>query len=115
MTRVWVSLLIVNVAWAGHLLVSYFLAWVACAGDSAWLLALRHLTTVVAGGTSLVALWQAYRALTSPAPAPPEGVRAPIWAGEHGFLALVTVALGAILLLGVLMAGAANLVLLPCQ
>jgi hypothetical protein len=114
MTRVWLALLIVNVAWAGHLLVSYFLAWMACAGDSTLLMALRHLTTVVAGGASLVALWQAYRALTSSAPAPPEGVRGSTWAGEHDFLALVTVALGAMLLFGVLMAGAANLVLPAC-
>jgi hypothetical protein len=115
MTRIWSALLIVNVAWMGHLVVSYFLAWLACAGDSVSLLALRHLTTVVAAGASLVALWQVYRALTSPAPAPPEGVRGPIWAGEYGFLARLTVALGAMLLLGVLMAGAANLALIPCQ
>lgn len=115
MTRVWVSLLVVNVAWAGHLLVSYFLAWIACAGDSTLLVASRHLTTAVAVAASLVALWQGYRALTAPAPAPPEGVRGPVWAGEHGFLGLVTVALGAMLLLGVVMAGAANLVLPACM
>lgn len=115
MTRVWLALLIVNVAWAGHLLVSYFLAWMACSGDSTLLVTVRHLTTVVAGGASLVALWVAYRALTSPAPAPPEGMRESIWAGEQGFLAVVTLALGSMLLLGVLMAGAANLVLPPCQ
>jgi hypothetical protein len=115
MTRVWLSLLVVNGAWAGHLLVSYFLAWIACAGDSTLLVALRHLTTVAALGAGLVALWMGYRAMSSQAPAPPEGVNGPAWAGEYGFLGLVTVALGAMLLFGVVMAGAANLVLPSCM
>jgi hypothetical protein len=114
MTRIWIALLIVNLAWAAHLVVSYYLAWAACPGDDGRLLMLRHLTTIAAAGVGLVALWLSYRASMSPAPTPPEGVRAPIWSAERGFLARLALALSAMLLFGVLMAGAANLVLPPC-
>jgi hypothetical protein len=115
MTRIWTALLIVNAAWALHLVVSYFLAWAACVNDPGWLLVLRHLTTVVAAVTGLAALWQAYRASTSPGPTPPAGTQGATWATEYGFLARLALALSAMLLLGVLMAGAANLILPACQ
>ena len=52
MTRIWMALLVVNVAWSLHLVVSYFLAWVACSGDDGRLTTLRHLATVVALGVT---------------------------------------------------------------
>jgi hypothetical protein len=115
MTRIGSALLIVNAAWALHLVVSYFLAWAACADDASWLLALRHLTTVVAAGAGLAALWQAYRASASSSGAASDGARAATWAAEHAFLARLAIALSAMLLFGVLMAGAANLILPPCR
>jgi hypothetical protein len=115
MTRIWSALLIVNAAWALHLVVSYVLAWAACADDPGWLLALRHLTTIVAAVAGLAALWQAYAASVSSEPTAPDGARGGTWTAEYRFLGRLAVALSAMLLLGVLMAGAANLMLPPCQ
>lgn len=116
MRRTGPALLVVHVAWAVHLCLSYYLASAACDNDSGWLLMLRHLTTVVSLGLALGSMWLAWRAVAMTthelrgggAPGAGETL------AEHGYLARLTLVLGAVLVLGILLAGTANLFLVPC-
>jgi hypothetical protein len=113
LTRVWPALLTGTVAWSVHLVVSYHLAWAACAGGDGWLAALHHLATAAAVASTLVAWRQAH--LASGPPAAPSGHLEPRdLAAQRLFLARLAGPLNAMLLFSILMAGAANLVLVPC-
>jgi hypothetical protein len=112
MKPIWSALLAVNVAWALHLVVSYYLAWAGCAGDDGMLALLRHLATFTALGVAGVAVWRGVRD-RSTVPAADNGVRREEMA-ERGFLATLTVALSLILLLAIVLAGTASLALVPC-
>jgi hypothetical protein len=113
MKPIWPALLGANVAWAVHLVVSYYLAWAACAGDDGTLEVLRHLATAVALAVTLAALWHGVRARSTVSAAADGAGREEI--AEHVFLARLTIALSVMLLLGIALAGAANLVLVPCR
>lgn len=112
MRRIWTALLIANVAWSLHLVVSYYLAWVACSGDDGRLTTLRHLATVVALGVTMAALWWGCR--IPPMMATDNGQRREQVA-EHAFLTHVTLLLSAMLLFAIVLAGAANVILVPCM
>ena len=113
MKPIWPALLATNLVWAGHLVVSYYLAWMACASDDGTLEVLRHLATAVALGVTLAALWRGVRAGSTVSSAG-DGA-AGEEAAEHGFLARLTIALSVMLLLAIALAGAANLLLAPCR
>jgi hypothetical protein len=109
------ALLSINVAWSVHLCVSYYLAWAACAGDNWWLLALRHLATIVALALAMASLWLAVRAVTASTRQFRGGGVQQEALAEHGYLVRVAVVLGAMLIFGILLAGTANLFLMPCM
>ena len=113
MKPIWPALLAANLAWALHLVVSYYLAWAACAGDDGTLEVLRHLATAVALGVTLAALWRGVRARSTVSSAG-NGPRSEEIA-EHAFLARLTVALSTMLLLAIALAGVANFLLAPCR
>jgi hypothetical protein len=114
MTRTWPSLLGIHVAWSVHLVVSYYLAWAACTGDDGWLLALRHLATVVAAAAVAMAIWHEIRASRSAPAEPRTGQPDSVPLSERFNLARVTLILAGIYLLAILMTGAASLFLAPC-
>lgn len=112
MKPIWPALLGANVAWALHLVVSYYLAWAGCSGEDGTLGLLRHLATAVALGVTVAALW---RGVQTRRPAPALGTnKRDEEIAEHGFLGTLTVTLSVVLLLGIAMAGAANFLLAPC-
>ena len=114
MTRVWPALLVGNVAWSAHLVVSYYLAAAACAGGDGWLAALRHLATIAAVAATLAGWWQAHRA-SGPRTFTPSGRRErQESATQRVFLARLAILLSAMSLFAILMTGAANLFLVPC-
>jgi hypothetical protein len=104
----WFALAVGHVAWSVHLMLSYQLAWRACGGDSAELLALRHFTTLVMGVLTLGGLAIAARERRWAAVPPSAG------AAERRFLAGLALPLGAMFLFGIAGAGAMNVFLTPC-
>jgi hypothetical protein len=109
------ALLIITAVWSLHLVLSYFLAWLDCvAVADSMLLSLRHLTTVLALGVTVVA-W--IYALRGPARRPSsiaDGRESQELMMEHGFLGTLTVLLSAMFLFAIVLAGAANFFLRPC-
>jgi hypothetical protein len=115
LTGVWPALLVGTVAWATHLVVSYYLAWAACDGGDGRLAALRHLATVAAAAATLVAWYWAHRASGADAVASGRSQEPGERAAQGLFLAQLAMPLSAIFLFAILMTGAANLFLVPCR
>ena len=116
--REWYALLGGHVAWSLHLMVSYALAARACAapgGDTPELVALRHVTTVIATlatATAIVASlpgWRRARAETTEAATTSAGVSV-----QRRFLQGLALPINILFLVGVVAAGAGNVLLPPC-
>lgn len=114
MTRVWPALLIGNLAWSAHLVVSYYLASAACMGGDGWLAALRHLATIVAVAATFLGWWLARRVLRPRGVASDGSREHDESASQRVFLARLAALLSAMFLLAILMTGAANFFLAPC-
>jgi hypothetical protein len=116
-TRVlWFGLVGGHLAWTAHLLLSYFLADLACGSDTAELAAGRHILTVVAvvvTGAAAAAVW-ALRRRASPPLAPNAPAGAGELAAERRFVARFALAASGVFLLAIVLAGATNLFLVPC-
>jgi hypothetical protein len=119
--RLWCALLAGHVAWSLHLMVSYYLAALACAaeaGDTAELAALRHAATIAAAAVTLASAAVAWpdwrqawsrRAVQEAGPLSPGSATPP-----RRFLARVTFPLNIVSLFAILAAGTPNLFLAPC-
>jgi hypothetical protein len=109
-------------AWGVHLLLSYALADLGCRQETTALLTGRHVLTVLAVaaiGAVTAAVWpwprgQGDRGTASPAPASAVPTSSQLLHAERRFLAVVALAINAIFLLAVLLAGSTSLVLVPC-
>jgi hypothetical protein len=132
--RLWCALLAGHIAWSLHLMVSYYLASVACVtGESGQQLVLRHAVTLIAalvliGAAGLA--WPAWRqaargemasiprTFSADAAPPNPGAIAETTpddpAPQRCYLARVTFPLNGMLLFATLAAGAVNFFLVPC-
>jgi hypothetical protein len=112
----WFGLLGGHLAWTAHLLLSYFLADLACGSDTAELAAGRHIVTVVAAvatGAAAAAVWALSRRASPPlAPTAPAGVGD--LAAERRFVARFALAASGVFLLAIVLAGSTNFFLPPC-
>ncbi len=112
-------------AWTAHLLLSYLLADLGCRGESALLVAGRHVTTVVAVAAVIAVTWPMRTYLAGQSSrvqnlgvsaakqvAGPQAGRPALL--ERPFLARVALILNVLFLFAIVIAGAMNLFLAPC-
>jgi hypothetical protein len=98
----WVALFAGHLAWTVHLLLSYLVAALACSSGGGWSPVPLHLTTVSAlavAAAGLAAGGAAAREREAP---------------ERRFVGRFALALGAVFLFAIVLAGGAGLFLLPC-
>ncbi len=103
MTRtLWFAVFGGHVAWTAHLLVGYFLASLACASSGSWSGAPLHVTTISALAVTVAGVG-AGRAAASQRGTP-----------EQRFIGRFGIALSAVFLFAIVLAGAAGAFLPPC-
>jgi hypothetical protein len=109
----WLGMIVVATVWLIHLSASYFLAWADCATNQIDLLMARHLITAVALAITIAVGSLSKRVVSelvrnNSAPADTERVM------EQSFMMRLTIAVSLMFLFSVVLAGAANLFIVPC-
>jgi hypothetical protein len=104
--RLWFALLSGHLAWSGHLVIGYYLAAQACAGNDTALWALRTVLTTVAVAVTLVGAGIAWAEQRRVAEGPV--------VIERQFLANVAMMLSGIFLFAIVLSSSAGLVLPAC-
>lgn len=97
----WVALLAGHLAWSVHLLVSYFLASLACSSSGSWSAVPFQVATISALAVTAAGLAAGRAGASNSAP-------------ERRFVGHFGLALGAVFLFAIVLAGAAGLFLAPC-